>query len=477
MRLSSFEFIAFLALVVALFHLSKGRASQFLLLAASAVFYASFLHPLWFLALLAVVVATWAIGLAIQNANDAGKSVLWLRLGVALSLALLCSMKYLGLTAQTLNLIFRLHLPVVEPVLFIGLSYYVFQSISYLSDIYFGSLQAERSLSWVALYLGFFPKIVQGPIERAGTLLPQLKAEYRYDADLLRRGALLFCWGLFKKVVVADTLAKMVDGIFIDLAQQSAPTLLAGAWIFALQLFCDFSGYTDMALGAASLFNIKLTDNFNEPYLARSMKDFWRRWHITLSTWILDYVFQPLHMAFRYGGNLGLAGALFIAFFFMGLWHGATVVYVVFGLTHGVFMAASILYRPWQKRIYVALNIAKAPWLPWWQTAFTLNLVVLSFVLFRAGTLANAASFYRGLAHGWTTLNYNLLIQPLASAQDRMVLALSVIIAAAGELARRRAKLESLPLWLRFSAHAALIAWMLFFGHLYAQKQFIYAQF
>jgi alginate O-acetyltransferase complex protein AlgI len=482
MRLSSLEFVLFLGLVAAVYHASRGRAAQWLLLAASALFYASFLQPLWFAALAAVIVVTWASGLAIDKSVESGRDLVWLWAGCGFGLALLCVLRYSGLGAEALNLVlqwrgssWRCQVP--QPLLYIGLSYYVFQSISYLADIHFQTQRAERSLAWVALTLSFFPKVVQGPIERAKNLVPQLKAPYVYDPALLRRGCLLFCWGLFKKVVVAERLALMVDAVFHNLGSQQAPALLAGAWLFFLQLFCDFSGYTDMALGAACFFNVTLTDNFDEPYMARSMKDFWRRWHITLSTWILDYVFQPLQMAFRYWGSAGLALAIFISFFLMGLWHGATDAYVAFGLVQGLLMAAATLYRPWQKKLHAALGIAKSPWLAPWQIFFTLNLVVLSFVLFRAGSLANAAVFYRGLAHGWANGDLGALVQPLDGAGEAWILGLGLASCAAGEILRRRRALRMLPTWARWSGYAGLLGCLLLFGRFYAQKQFIYAQF
>lgn len=482
MRLSSFEFILFLGLTAALYHALRGRASRWLLLGASALFYGAFLEPAWAYALGAVIVATWAAGLGMQRAKQGPAAERWMWAGIVFALGLLCALKYLGLGAQALNAMLAWasrpeRLPVLQPLLFLGLSYYVFQAISYLADIHFGNAEAEPSLAWVALYLGFFPKLVQGPIERIGTLLPQLKAPYVYDEARLRRGALLFSWGLFKKAVVAERLAPLVDKVFQSLAGQPAPSLLATAWLFALQLYCDFSGYTDMALGAAALFNVDLTDNFDQPYLARSMRDFWRRWHISLSTWILDYVFQPLQMLFRYGGNAGLAAAIFIAFFLMGVWHGATAAYVVFGLVQGLFMAASILYRPWQKKLHAALGIAKAPWLPLWQVAFTLNLVVLSFVLFRAGTLAQASLYYRGLVHGWSQWDFASLAQACAGAEEAAWLGLSLLVLAAGELGRRRLKSAAWPAWTRWTLYACLLAVVLLAGHFYAQKQFIYAQF
>lgn len=232
----------------------------------------------------------------------------------------------------------------------IGISFFTFQNISYLIDCYLEKTKPEKNFFLYALYISFFPKLLQGPIERASNLLPQFKGEWACKYEDLRYGAQLFFWGMFKKVVIADNLSKAVNGILNDINGSTSFALFLLTYLYAIQLYCDFSGYTDMALGSARLFGIKLTDNFNLPYFAVSIQDFWRKWHITLSAWILDYIFKPLQMKWRNYGNYGIILSLIITFLACGLWHGVTLNYIVWGLYHGILISISYLtYKKWQK--------------------------------------------------------------------------------------------------------------------------------
>jgi D-alanyl-lipoteichoic acid acyltransferase DltB (MBOAT superfamily) len=272
----------------------------------------------------------------------------------------------------------------------IGVSYYVFQAISYLVDIYLEIEKPEHHFGYFALYLAFFPKLLQGPIERAGDLIPQLKARYEFNYDNMRFGMLLFTWGLFKKVVIADRLSLYVDAVYNDVHAFTGLPLLLATYAYAFQIYMDFSGYTDMALGSARLFNINLTQNFNSPYLATSVIDFWRRWHISFSRWILDYIFKPLQMQWRNWKNLGTAAALIATFLISGIWHGASWGFVIWGGLHGLYMACSIFYKPYQKKLHKALGIEKTNFLEVWQIFVTFNLVIFAWVFFRAKSIPDA---------------------------------------------------------------------------------------
>ncbi len=201
---------------------------------------------------------------------------------------------------------------------------------------------------------------------------------------------LIFAWGLFKKVVVADRLALFVNAVYGDVHVYTGLPLVLATWFYAFQLYFDFSGYTDMALGSARLFNINLTQNFNSPYLATSVAEFWRRWHISFSRWILDYIFKPLQMAWRDWRTAGTAASLVVTFLASGIWHGVSWGFVVWGGLHGVYLATSVYYRPWQKKIHKALGITKSPLLKVWQTVVTFNLVCFAWIFFRANSLSDA---------------------------------------------------------------------------------------
>ena len=206
----------------------------------------------------------------------------------------------------------------------------------------------------------------------------------------MRFGLLLFTWGLFKKVVLADRLGIYVDTVYDDVHSYQGLPLILATYAYAFQIYFDFSGYTDMALGTARLFNINLTQNFNSPYLATSIADFWRRWHISFSRWILDYIFKPLQMQWRNARNWGTAAALLVTFTVSGLWHGANWGFIIWGLLHGIYLACSVFYKPYQKKIHKTLKLQKTKTLKVWQIFVTFHLVTFAWIFFRASSLADA---------------------------------------------------------------------------------------
>jgi alginate O-acetyltransferase complex protein AlgI len=250
--------------------------------------------------------------------------------------------------------------------------------------------EPERHFGYFTLYLAFFPKLLQGPIERAGDLLPQLRGAGRFDQDNFRAGLLQFGWGMFKKAVIADRLALYANEVYGDPHAFTGLPLLIATYIYAFQIYYDFSGYTDMALGTARMLNVRLTRNFNAPYLARSLADFWRRWHISFSRWILDYLFKPLQMRLRDWKSAGTASALLVTFVLSGIWHGASWGFVIWGALHGLYLGASVFYKPLQKRIYRRLGLEKSKAQLLWQTAVTFNLVCFAWIFFRAASVSDA---------------------------------------------------------------------------------------
>ena len=333
MLFNSLSYFIFLPVTFLIFHGLNRRYKPAFLLVVSYIFY-FWLHPLSPVILLLTTVTGYVFGIKISSASNEKIKGRYLFAGIFINVLIL--------------ILFREVFKSVIPS--VGVSFFTFQNISYLADCYLGTAEAEMSISYYALYLGFFPKLLQGPIERAGNLIPQFKGDFKCEYETLRFGAQLFAWGLFKKVVIADNLALVTNKVLGDI-QGSAPlALLLLSYLYGIQLYCDFSGYTDMALGSAKFFGINLTNNFNYPYFATSIQDFWRRWHITLSSWILDYIFKPLQMKWRNYGNYGLIGSLIITFLICGLWHGISWNYILWGLYHGILISISFLtYRKWQK--------------------------------------------------------------------------------------------------------------------------------
>jgi alginate O-acetyltransferase complex protein AlgI len=416
MPFNSLKYFLFLPVVYLICCFAGQRARWCVLLAASLLFYASLNVPYLLLVLLLVAMTSYGFGIRIDQAATPGakRALLWG--GVAANVLILVVMKYLPFLSENLKAIsslFSLDAQVqpVKAFVAVGVSYYVFQAISYLVDIYLEIEKPELHFGYFALYLAFFPKLLQGPIEKAADLIPQLKNRYAFSYDNMRFGLLLFTWGLFKKVVVADRLGLYVDAVYKDVHAYTGLPLLLATYAYAFQVYMDFSGYTDMALGSAQLFNINLTQNFNSPYLATSVADFWRRWHITFSRWILSYIFTPLQMQWRSWRSLGTAAALVVAFLVSGLWHGASWGFVTWGGLHGLYMACSVYYRPYQKRLHKALGIEKTGLLKFWQIFVTFNLVCFAWIFFRAPSLKDAIYVVFNMLSGVKGLGPLLLSQ------------------------------------------------------------------
>ena len=374
----------FLPITYLVFYFANQSYRWLVLLVASYVFYASFEAPQLILSLMLVTVVSYACGIRLGRITDEKqrKYVFWF--GTTMCVLLLVGIKLLPMVTTHLGT--NIPSSSANLLLSIGISYFSFQAISYLADVYLEIQEPELHLGYHALALAFFPKLLQGPIERAGDLLPQMKKSYQFDYDAMRSGMLLFTWGFFKKVVIADRLAQYADQIFNHPHDYAGIPLVIGTYAYALQIYFDFAGYTDMARGTARIFGINLTENFNCPYLATSIADFWRRWHISFSRWILDYIFKPLQMSWRGWGHTGTTFALLITFLLSGLWHGINTGFVVWGLLHGIYLASAIYYRPYQKRMYKWLGVDKSCWFRWWQVLVTFNLVSLAWIFFRAGS-------------------------------------------------------------------------------------------
>lgn len=390
MTFTSLSFFLFLPAVYLVFYLAADRWRWLVLLAASYGFYASFQAPYLLAVLLAVTGISYACGLRMAAAASNASRKRWLWSGAFSCVAILALLKYLPFLEPAANGVFGIRSALSSTLISIGVSYFTFQAISYLADVYLEVEDAEPHFGRFALYLAFFPKLLQGPIERAGSLLPQLKAAYRFDYDAARSGILLFAWGLFKKMVVADRLALFADQVYNNVHAYTGLSLIIGTYAYALQIYFDFAGYTDMARGTARLFGIELTENFNSPYLSVTVADFWRRWHISFSRWILDYIFKPLQMGWRNLGQAGTAAALLCTFLVSGIWHGASWGFVIWGLLQGLYLVASNFYRPYQKRLHKALGIEKSRLQKWWQVFVTFNLVSFAWIFFRAQDLRDA---------------------------------------------------------------------------------------
>lgn len=392
MLFNSLHFVIFFPTVVAIYFLLPQRYRWILLLGASYYFYAAWKLEYTLLILISTVV-DYFVGRQLAKTQQLGQRRLYLALSLAVNLGLLFGFKYLNFFNEsvraTLNFFNIFYdVPAFQILLPVGISFYTFQTLSYTIDVYRGKLKPETHFGIFALYVSFFPQLVAGPIERAAHLLPQFHRSISFRQDRIASGLRLILWGLFKKVVIADRLALYVNQVYNDPGDQGALTLLVASYFFAFQIYCDFSGYSDIAIGVARVLGFDLMQNFRQPYMAHSLSNFWHRWHISLSTWFRDYVYIPL------GGNRvpqwRWYGNLLIVFVVSGLWHGAAWHFVIWGAIHGtlvVLEAALTRTVLWGARIWGYSR----PHIPTTlRILATFHLVLFSWVFFRANTLADA---------------------------------------------------------------------------------------
>lgn len=302
------------------------------------------------------------------------------------NLGLLFLFKYFNFFSQSLQEILNLlkisiELPTLDLILPVGISFYTFQTLSYTFEVYRGNIKPEKTFGIFALFVSFFPQLVAGPIERPEHLLPQFRQKFNFDTERISSGLRLMLWGMFKKVVIADQLARLVNLVYNEPSSWHGLIVIAATYSFAIQIYCDFSGYSDIAIGAARVMGFDLRLNFKEPYLAQSIADFWRRWHISLSTWFRDYLYIPL------GGNRVSQKRMYlnlmIVFIVSGLWHGANWTFVIWGALHGFYMVFSLATKNIREHILASLNLWGKPRLLLRLNVFsTFHLVVFAWVFF-----------------------------------------------------------------------------------------------
>ncbi len=480
MLFNSLEYLVFLPAVVCLHFLIPQRFRWALLLVASYAFYMAWKVE-YALLILTSTVVDYVAALAMSRCEEKRDRRRWLWLSLATNLGLLFTFKYANFASGSLRLLGErmnvlVDFPTLELLLPVGISFYTFQTLSYTIDVYRGHQQPERHFGRFAVFVAFFPQLVAGPIERAARLLPQFRERHGFDWQQFKGGLQLILWGFFKKLVIADQAAIYVEKVYGDPGGHEGLSLLVAGYLFAFQLYCDFSGYSDIAVGSARLMGFRLMENFRAPYLAPNVREFWRRWHISLSTWFRDYVYVPL------GGNRGTTGrwaaAIAAVFVTSGLWHGANWTFFVWGALHAVYMltgAATAGVRDrWAER------------LPGWLRGprlvvgalVTFHLWTFSLVFFRSASLGEAFSYLDGL---WSRMAWSKpAIRLDMPWKEFYAIALPIVVLMALEIWRgRRTWLEFLE---RRSAPFRLVLYLaLFFSILVlsplGSQEFIYFQF
>lgn len=478
MLFNSFEYLIFLPIVVIFYNLFKGKFKNIFLLLASLTFYSFWNVKYTFLMVLSIVI-TYMTGIYIENNRDSkARMKLAVFLCFFINLGILFIFKYFNFFMDLAGKIsggnFNIALDLLLPV---GISFYTFQALGYTIDVYRKDLEAERSLIDYALFVSFFPQLVAGPIERSRNLLPQIKNPKKFSYENLVRGLQLFTYGMFLKLVLADRAAIFVNDAFANYKTYPRGFLIIGALLFTLQIYCDFYSYSIMAKGSAKILGIDLMDNFKEPLLSKSITEFWRRWHISLSTWFKDYLYIPL------GGNrkgsFRKCLNLLIVFLVSGLWHGAELSFVLWGLIHGVFNVMESL---------LGINkIRKSNiFLDFFRRILTLLIVVFAFIYFRAETIHQGNDYILGIINNpWS----NNLLEEITSSKFGLAnlypLGVGIFILLVFDILKYNRinlgeKIIRLVLPIRWIIYLAFILGIIIFGIYgpeFSESAFIYFQF
>lgn len=398
MLFNSFQFLFFFPIVVCLFFLLPHKYRWFHLLVSSCYFYMAFI-PVYILILFLTIVIDYYAGIMIEKTTGK-KRKRYLILSLISNISILAIFKYFNFFIENINTTFSFfhlqsNLPLLHIILPIGLSFHTFQAISYNIEVYRGNQTAEKHFGIYALYVMFFPQLVAGPIERPQNMLHQFHEKKYFSVDNLRAGTEQMLWGFFKKLVVADTLSIYVDSIYNSYQMHTGITLVLATFAFVFQVYCDFSGYSDIAIGSARIMGFHLSANFNHPLSSRSISELWRRWHISLSSWVNDYLYMPLAIKFRDFDKWGIALASIISFSILGLWHGASWNFVIYGFINGLFICYEIFTKKQRKRIS-----SKIPSFFYTNLSILLTFCFFSFslIFFRADTFDASISIIKNIA-------------------------------------------------------------------------------
>lgn len=400
MLFNSMQFALFLPIVFAIYWILPHRFRWILLLISSYYFYMS-----WNVEYVGLILFTTFISYICSRLLETAKSKkvkkIYLTITLLTSLGVLFFFKYFNFFSNSVcDLLNRLAIPVhpvtLNVLLPVGISFYTFQTLSYVIDVYRGTVEPIHHFGKYAVFISFFPQLVAGPIERTNNLMPQIINEKEFDYDKAVYGVKLMAWGYFKKIALADTLAIYVDRVYGNIREYQGFVLVAVSVMFAIQIYCDFSGYSDIAIGVAKLFGIDLMKNFKSPYLSKSIKEFWGRWHISLSTWFRDYVYIPLGGNRR--GEKRRIWNLIITFLVSGLWHGANWTYIVWGGIHGIGQILENLFKGFQNKHFKTTkgNVLR----DWCLVGAVFVFCTFSWIFFRAATLQDAIYVLENMFHG-----------------------------------------------------------------------------
>lgn len=500
MLFNSVEFLVFFPIAAMVYFIFPHRVRYLWLLACSYYFYMCW-NPVYVLLLLLSTVVTYVCSLLIDKVNgypEAGedrksqrKKRGFIALSVIVNLGILAYFKYANFLIDNLNAILaHIHMtyqaPAVDVLLPVGISFYTFQALGYTMDVYRGKVRAERNFFKYALFVSFFPQLVAGPIERTENLLRQFDEKHKLSFESVRSGFLLMLWGYFLKLVLADRIAIFVDAVYSNPITYHGWYLIVASVLFAFQIYCDFAGYSTIAKGAAEMMGFRLMDNFNAPYFSRSVSEFWRRWHISLSSWFKDYLYIPLGGSKK--GKARRFANLMIVFLVSGLWHGAQWSFVVWGFMNGLYQIAGYVLRPIRDRLVGLLHMDRNAFShKLYQVLFTFIVIDISWVFFRAEDIGVAVQM---LSSMWNASNASILFDDSLfklglDARNFLLMLGSIMILLVGDWFKYRGVcvrelICRQELWFRWLFMIGAVVFIVVFGVWgsgFSEASFIYFQF
>jgi D-alanyl-lipoteichoic acid acyltransferase DltB (MBOAT superfamily) len=481
MLFNSVEFLIFFPIVVVVYFLLPFRVRWLFLLAASYFFYMSW-EPEYIILLIFSTLVGYFTALGMSRTSDDRRRKTIMIVGVIAGLSVLFFFKYFNFFTQSLQSLFNLlnidiAMPIISVILPIGISFYTFHTLNYIFEVYWRREPVETHAGKLGLFVAFFPLLVAGPIERSQRLLPQISTKHHVDYIRITDGLKLMAWGFFKKLVIADRLAVPVNTVYNDPTAYTGIPLIVATFMFAIQIYCDFSGYTDIAIGAAKVMGFDLMTNFRRPYFSSSISEFWRRWHISLSSWFRDYLYIPL------GGNRVKLPRMYfnimIVFLVSGLWHGASWTFVIWGGLHGLYLVGALVLGSLSAK-YLAgkFNPKYTAYFSRLKIPITFGLVLIAWVFFRANSLPDAIYILTHMFSGIELRGgYGLNLGGVYEVG--LILASLIILFVVDFMQEKGYSLRNLntkPLVFRWVVYYALVFSILLFGKL-GSTEFIYFQF
>lgn len=495
MIFNSVDFFIFFPIVTILYFLIPNKIRWVWLLICSYYFYMCW-NPKYAILLAISTIITYLSGILIERANkidDEKKSIrikkLWVFISFVINLSILFLFKYFNFFSKTIITIFSkfnilVTMPSFDFVLPVGISFYTFQALSYTVDVYRKDVRVEKNLAKYALFVSFFPQLLSGPIVKSKDFLYQIKEEHIFDYNRVKSGLLLMIWGYLQKILIADRLAILVNTVYYNPAKYKGFEILIATVFFAFQIYCDFCGYSNIAIGAAEVMGFRLTKNFERPYFSKSIKEFWRRWHISLSSWFKDYLYIPL------GGNrcskLRKYFNIMIVFLTSGLWHGASLHFIIWGGLHGIYQVLGDLLKPLKKKLIKVFGIKTDAFMyKLFQVLSTFVLVDFAWIFFKASSFSNAKIVISNMMHFNPQIFINGSIYKLGlSSKDFLAAVLGIIVVLTVNMLQRnkslRVQLSQKNTVFRWSLYIVAILSIIIFGIYgsgYSAQQFIYSQF